>query len=96
MLILYETTLILTDVAMSNKVEREEVIYMATKQEFVELIGRVFADDEFRTKLQSDPVPVGAAKEAGLQLTPKQQEQLESADLKSLVTDVDTRISKIF
>jgi hypothetical protein len=25
MLILYETTLILTDVAMSNKVEREEV-----------------------------------------------------------------------
>jgi hypothetical protein len=41
---------------MSSKVEREEVIYMATKQEFVELIGRVFADDEFRTKLQSDPV----------------------------------------
>lgn len=66
---------------------------MATKQEFVELIGRVFADDEFRTKLQSDPV--GAAKEAGLQLTPEQQEQLESADLKSLVTDVDTRVSKI-
>jgi len=66
---------------------------MATKQEFVELIGRAFADDEFRTKLQSDPV--GAAKEAGIQLTPEQQKLLESADLKSLITDVDTRVSKV-
>ena len=65
---------------------------MATKQEFVELIGRAFADEEFRTRIQSDPV--GAIKEAGLQLTPEQQKMLESLDLKSLITDVDTRVSK--
>lgn len=65
---------------------------MATKQEFLELIGKALVDDAFRAKLFADPV--AAAREAGVELTPEQQNQLSSSDLKALVEDIDTRLSK--
>ena len=66
---------------------------MATKQEFVELIGRAFVDDEFRAKVLEDLEK--AVQEAGYELTEEQKAALKAIDLKSAAKDLDKRISKL-
>ncbi len=65
---------------------------MATEREFHELIGRAFADTEFRDTMAEDPQ--AAAKTLGFELSSEQLDQLKHTDLKGLSAELEMRASK--
>jgi hypothetical protein len=65
---------------------------LATEKELYELIGRAFADPQFRAALIEDAEE--AVTEAGYELTAEQLAVLRVTDLKALSKGLDERLSK--
>ena len=65
---------------------------MATDKELHELIGKAVVDEDFRRRMMADPE--GAAKEAGIELTPEQAEALKTVDGQGLAEVLEERLPK--